>query len=325
MIPFAVPSEFLPKVASGELIRYGAILKDADTGMIVGHLKEAGDLAQNLSSLTPIGALSQAGQHYQLAQIQNTLDTLQMISSVGALASVATFGICVAGFSVVNKKLNQLNAKLDGIIERIDAIREIVEKMNIKWETITLSKLQTASEQLSIAQGTKTASRRNDLLERSCHTFIEFKNYYLNIIEHNDIWTNSELPVNAATEMYSRFITCCLGQLYSEFLLGDMSSFKTSWKIVNEKVAKLSKFDKLHALRARTDRIASDIFSVTTADRHQIAAQINEADSIATETCARIDTMIVEAEYLEKKGLEPFSYIEELRGLQSDIILIPLK
>lgn len=323
MIPFEVPAEFIPKVASGELLRYGAILKDANTGLIVGHLKEAGGLAESLSALTPIGAASQAGQHFQLAQIQNTLETLQMISTVGAVASVATFGICVAGFAVVNKKLNQLNSKLDGIIAEVEAIRELIEKMNIKWEAITLSKLQTASEQLTIAQNTKTLSRRNDLLERSCHTFIEFKNYYLNIIENHDFWTNSQLPMNSATEMYSRFITCCLGQLYSEFLLGDMSSFKTSWKIVNEKVSKISKFDKLLALRARTDQIASDILSMTTVDRQQIATQVKEADSIASETCARVDTMIVEAEYLEKKGIEPFDYIEQLRCLQPDIILIP--
>jgi hypothetical protein len=102
-----------------------------------------------------------------------------------------------------------------------------------------------------------------------------------------------------------------------------MSSFKTSWKIVNEKVSKISKFDKLLALRARTDQIASDILSMTMVDRQQIATQVKEADSIASETCARVDTMIVEAEYLEKKGIEPFDYIEQLRCLQPDIILIP--
>ena len=50
-IPFEVPAELLGRVASGELIRYGTILKDAGTGQIVKHLQETGAAQSVLSSL----------------------------------------------------------------------------------------------------------------------------------------------------------------------------------------------------------------------------------------------------------------------------------
>ncbi len=50
-IPFEIPTELLGRVASGELIRYGTILKDAGTGQIVKHLQETGVAQSILSNL----------------------------------------------------------------------------------------------------------------------------------------------------------------------------------------------------------------------------------------------------------------------------------
>lgn len=324
MIPFEIPARYISRVASGELIRYGSILKDANTGMVVGHLKEAGNLALSLSTLNPINVLSQIVQHYQLHQIQKTLETLQIISSVGAISSVATFGICVVGFSVINNKLKLINSKLDQVLHKIDAIREIVDRMDIKWDSLNKSKLQAACEQLSIAQNTESLKRRRDLLERSCHTFGEFESYYLNILESNDVWTDGEIPIENAVELYSRLITCSLGQLYSEFFLGDMSSFVSRWELSNQKVVRISKFDRVDAYRSRTDQNARDPFLMSTTDFPQLASEVKEAHSIASETCARIDTMVYEADYIEKSGISPVEYIRQINNMPPDIILIPV-
>ncbi len=323
MISFAVPAQFIAKVACGELVRYGGILKDVDTGQIVGHLKEVGNLAETLSNLTPMGVLSQLGQHIQLAKIQETLETLQIISSVGAITSIATLGVCVAGFISVNNKLNQLNTKLDGILKEIKAIRETVERMNIKWDSLTLARLQTASERLIIAQSADTEYRRNCLLEKACNDFGELKNYYLSLVENNDFWINGDIPVDNAVEIYSRIIVCCLGQLHSEFLLGDLSAFKATLRIVNNKVSNISKFDKIKALRARTDSMSTDIFSMTK-NRQNIAIQLKNAHLVINETNARVDTMFIEADYVEKSGLNPYIYIKYLREQDPNIVLIPV-
>lgn len=50
-IQFDLPAQFLQGIATGDIIRYGAILKDAGTGRIVGHLQESG-IAQSLLSQT---------------------------------------------------------------------------------------------------------------------------------------------------------------------------------------------------------------------------------------------------------------------------------
>lgn len=46
-IPFEVPAQFMAKVLSGEYVRYGGIIKDAVTGQVIGHLKEAGSLGKS--------------------------------------------------------------------------------------------------------------------------------------------------------------------------------------------------------------------------------------------------------------------------------------
>ena len=42
LIPFRIPFDFAADVAVGKIVRYGAILKDAQTGRIVAHLQETG-------------------------------------------------------------------------------------------------------------------------------------------------------------------------------------------------------------------------------------------------------------------------------------------
>ncbi|MFO1275236.1 MAG: hypothetical protein U1F21_04265 [Sphaerotilus natans] len=48
-IPFDLPFSSFEDIANGDIVRYGAILKDAETGRIVGHLQESG-IAQSLLS-----------------------------------------------------------------------------------------------------------------------------------------------------------------------------------------------------------------------------------------------------------------------------------
>lgn len=50
---FEVPRQFVAQVASGQVDRFGAILKEVATGRIVGHLQETGAMQ---------GALGQCSQ-----------------------------------------------------------------------------------------------------------------------------------------------------------------------------------------------------------------------------------------------------------------------
>ena len=114
MINFTIPLNYLPRILSGDYIRYGAIVKEASSGKIIGHLKETGML-QNILSQSPTNPLQMAefvSSNMQLMQIQKTLEGLQLISSIGAVASVANLGVSIAGFAIVINKLNNIEIPL---------------------------------------------------------------------------------------------------------------------------------------------------------------------------------------------------------------------
>lgn len=114
---FIIPSEFESKVLSGEYIRYGTIIKNS-AGKIVGHLKETGieSILKDMKIPTnPLSAgtevikvASGIAQNFQLREMSKLLESMQLVNNIGAIASVATLGVSVAGFAVVTHKLNQL-------------------------------------------------------------------------------------------------------------------------------------------------------------------------------------------------------------------------
>lgn len=62
-IPFEIPAKFAAQLATGDLVRYGGLLKDVGTGQIVAHLQETGIAQSVLSSLvsgapTPLSLVS---------------------------------------------------------------------------------------------------------------------------------------------------------------------------------------------------------------------------------------------------------------------------
>lgn len=330
MISFQIPSEFIGLVNSGQLVRYGTILKDVSSGHVVGHLKEAGELSKILSELpipmNPISGgvnvASNIAQNFQLHEISKTLESLQMINNIGAIASVATLGVSVAGFAVVTNKLNKLDEKLDVILEKLDVVKEILEELQMKQEVLEFAEVKTASEQLHNALFTEDEQRRRELLTEANKTFHKYKNYYLKIAQNHNLWEDGQLPLEVANEFYSRYITCVMGQLYSEFLLGDLSSFREAWKLISKEVMDISKFDKVQALRVRSDNNVSNLYET---NYDTLFNQVVNTNTILEETSRRIETMDIEAKYLEDNNIKPFEYLKELRSMDDGIILIPAK
>ena len=328
MIPFQIPSEFIGLVDSGQLMRYGTVLKDVSSGHIVGHLKEVGELAKIISDIPipmnpisgAINATSNIAQNVQLHQISKTLESLQMVNNIGAIASVATLGVSVAGFAVVINKLNKLDEKLDVVLEKLDVVKKILEELQMKQEVLEFAEVKTASEQLHNALFSEDEQRRRELLTEANKTFHKYKNYYLKIAQSHNLCEDGKLPLEVANELYSRYITCVMGQLYSEFLLGDLSSFREAWKVINAEVMEISTFDKTKALRVRSDSSCSNLYET---DYDTLLNQVTNTNAILVETSRRIETMETEAKYLEANNIKPFDYMRELRNMDNGIILIP--
>lgn len=325
---FIVPSEFVSKVLSGEFVRYGTIIKNS-SGKIVGHLKEVGVDSILKDFKIPTGPLSAGSeaikatsgivQNLQLREMHKLLESMQLVNNIGALASVATLGVSVAGFAVVTQKLNQLEEKLDVTLKKVDRVLQIVENLNMRQEVLEFAEVKTASEQLHNALFTEDLVRRKDLLTQSNYTFHKYKNYYLKIAQDKSIWYDGQISLEATNELYARYITCVMGQLYSEFLLGDLPSFRESWKIINEEVKAISDIDKIKILRNKSDFNASNIYGT---DYDELATKINNTQKILIETSNRVDSMDYEAKYLLETNTEPFEYLKSLNTMENGLVLI---
>ncbi len=321
MIPFEVPNSFLLKIISGEYVRYGGIVKEAATGQIVGHLKEVGSIAGQLSSLpiTPAHALSQAGQHVQLAQIQSTLDGLQLVSSVGAVASVASLGVSIVGFVAVNNKLKQINSRLDLVMGELSEINKIVSRTELKLEALSYSRLLSAINELQIAENANNNKDRIRLAYSASEKFRELKHNYLLLLNDSgyNAWLDAEFPVNEAVDLHSRCITAIEGETYASFLIGDLGAYRKGLEI-NIGLANSAHLQKKkEAYRIRCDSMFTDT--------NVLANEVKSGYEISDENVKRIESKITELDFIENNKLTTESYRKTLREMEPEIVLLTTK
>ena len=122
-----VPAKLLADVSSGAAYVTGALVKDGATHQILAHLQPTSLLSQAFSlaasgPLAPLQLVSTLGQSFQLFKIQQMLDTVRTVASIGAAASVLNLGVSVGGFALVLSALKKADAKLDGIQSTVQAL-----------------------------------------------------------------------------------------------------------------------------------------------------------------------------------------------------------
>lgn len=144
MIPFEIPAQYAAQLAAGELLRYGAILKNAGTGQIVAHLQETGIAQQALSSLVspilaPVSLVSNAVNAgsgiytaVQASKIKAMVEALQSLQIATLGLSLAGIGVSVAGFVYTRKRFNDLEGRLDQMANLIKAGFENQSKRELR-------------------------------------------------------------------------------------------------------------------------------------------------------------------------------------------------
>lgn len=318
------PLLFEKGLASGELVRTGMIIKEASSGKIVGHMKEVGDLTNTLTGfpvgLDPLSGLSNAYQGVQLQQIKQSLETLQLISSVGAVASVATLGVCVAGFTVVTNKLNKLDKKLDVVLGEIQRVKELLEEINEDNNMLKFAEVETAYLQLDKALAADTKDRREKLLEESSSVFSKYKRYYLKVAQYKNLWEDNLIPLDISNDLFSRYVTCALGEIYSEILLGDLSVANKAWEQINKELQSINHFDKLSVFRAHSDQAMENHNDI---NLDALKQNVKFTDELIRETSERINSMSYEIKYLEKTKIEPIEYMRQLKNMEDGIVVVP--
>ncbi len=145
-IPFDLPLRFLPGLATGDIVRYGAILKDAGTGRILAHLQESGVaqslLSQVLSSapsplslvLSGVNTGSSIYTAIQVRQLKAMMETLQALQVATLGVSLVGVGVSVAGFLYMRKRFNSLDVRLDKLIDAVKAGFENLEKSGFRQQ-----------------------------------------------------------------------------------------------------------------------------------------------------------------------------------------------
>ena len=159
-VPFEIPADLLSRVASGELIRFGTILKDASTGQIVKHLQETGvtqSILSNLASSGPFGPISAladlagAGANayagVKINQLKEMINTLQLLQVATLGVSLVGVGVSVASFIYMKKRFNSLEDRLDKLAETIKSGFEDMSRRDLRKQLHTTKGLLERAEQ----------------------------------------------------------------------------------------------------------------------------------------------------------------------------------
>lgn len=125
-----VPPGLAEAVAQKLAFVEGALVKDSVTHQILAHLQPTRLLSQTLTQVldgvsSPLNLMSSLGQNYQLWKVRQMLDTLQLVSSIGAAASVLNLGVSVGGFALVLQAIRRVDEKMDRALASLEALHSL--------------------------------------------------------------------------------------------------------------------------------------------------------------------------------------------------------
>ena len=326
-IPMQASAQYLPGLLSGELIRYGTILKSATSGQIVGHLKEAGSFASLVGGvpISPLSAVmdgintvSSLSANLQLRQVQKTVESLRLITELGAAASVASLGVSVIGFAAVIHRLGKIDGKLDSLASQMGSISKTLSDQGLKWDLFTMAALERAAAYIEKAL-LAGPERRRELLRVAVDDFSERKAYFYQLIRANNPLLQSDIQIRQATELLSRYQTAALGEVHAEFLLGDFGACRATIDATQMQMREIFSPRAKDMFRARTGHAKGNSLAL------HLPALRDACKSVETnngELMDRTETAITEIDFVERSGLDPFYYINQLKTHEADIVLI---
>ena len=333
-IPMEEPLKFMldPNVR-----RFGAILKNINTGQIVGHLKETGEMGRLLSSLPALGGfnpvsigvdiLDRGIKTYQISNVQKTVDQLQqtveglqLATNIAAWSSVANLGVSVAGFAIVTRKLERIDSKLDKVVDGIESIKHTLNSLDQSWEAMSSARLQRAAESLVVSEQADSVDRKLELVKKAGEDFALLRHYYSNLLQAEGLFDDIGLSVENLQELIARYTYCCMGLLHAEFATGDLGSYRRYVEIVTKEYSNLVCFSAKDLYLARSDRL--NVLAIDH-DHQSHSEALVGLSAYSEESANRVDSFEVELEYLEDNYLTVEGYLRALREHQTDVVLLP--
>lgn len=335
MSPFAQflepPARFMPGLIAGTLkINWAANrVIDAGSGEFVGALVPGSGLVSRLAGLPldPVQAASALANAVQLQQIQGLLQKMQLVTSVGAIASVAGVGVSLVGFGLVINRLSKMDGKLDESLRRLEVLQQSVEDLHVRSDALSVARMRSAGDSLDRALMAEHGDTRRELASRARDLFQESRNLYLELWRRSDPFSQLSVDVDTAMEMQGRYVACAIGEIQAEFVRGDMGAFRHAVQTAAEQYQENMMLDAPEALRARSDQACGPDVAVLarlSGDLPRITGQLERAFDTTRHTLRRLKAYELDAELPGKLGLDPHEVAQTVRLAVEETVYVLL-
>ncbi len=147
---FVLADAIAKGLETGEIIRFGGIVREAATGRVVTFLREAGSNA---------------------AQIPQRFQQAEALLQVGSAASVLGLGVSVMGFAVINQRLNELEKRLK---QAEELLKKIDRKIDLGYYANFKAALGLAGNAFKMSQ----SNNRRDSALQAINRFLEAEHIY---------------------------------------------------------------------------------------------------------------------------------------------------
>jgi hypothetical protein len=295
---------------------------DAKTGRFVAALVPSEGLQRTLSSLplSPREAVGQLTASASTSSLLPALQTMQLVSTVGALASVANLAVTCVGFALVLQRLSRIEGKLDEMLTKLDVLQDSVRQLQGHADALSLARLRAAGDSLDRAVSADSSAKRQELATHARELFQESRALYLELWRAARPWHQLKVPVQTALEMQGRYVVCAIGEIQAEFIGGDMGTFRHAVRSTIEDFSEHLSLDSATAFRSRSDASCAQAetlarFGLTIAN---LSAELRVANDVTVWTATRLDAFGFDADLPNELGVEPFEIVRAVRSAKGD-------
>jgi len=149
-VSFVLADAIIKGLESGELVRIGGVIREVASGKIVTFLREA---SSNISTIP---------QQIQMAQ---------GALMIGSVASVLSLGVSVAGFTMLNQRINDLEKRLK---QTEELLNQLNQKIDIGYYANFKAALNLATNAFSMTQ----LNNRQDMAIQAINRFLEAEHIF---------------------------------------------------------------------------------------------------------------------------------------------------
>jgi hypothetical protein len=292
----------------------------ADSGQFAAplHPVMGRGLAQDLAGLPlqPQAAMQALQGSADISRLLPAIQSLQLVSTIGALASVANLGVSCVGFALVLQRLSRIEGKLDQLMGEVAVLRENVEAIHAHQSALSLARFHSAGESLERSLAAEGAPARRELALSARGLFQESKSLYLELWKRTQPWTTPQIPVQTGLEMQGRFLAAALGEIQAEFVLGDGGTHRRAVEDCATSLREHMAIDQVSAFRSRSD--AACVEGEAAVGRFhaylpQLTAWISAAAGSAAWSETRVRALGEDMQTAQRIGLEPYEMARVVR------------